>query len=140
MIFVTRMSTPTSKLPLGAMEVKLLAAVGDEQLARHLEQCCTEPWSLRVAPDLASLDPLRASMSPDVILVDGQLLGDPADGGFDRLLTEADATPRGPRRADPPPASARAQASRRPRPGGPRAERPPRHPRGHHLGAFEALL
>jgi DNA-binding NtrC family response regulator len=93
MIFVTRMSTPTSKLPLGAMEVKLLAAVGDEQLARHLEQCCTEPWSLRVAPDLASLDPLRASMSPDVILVDGQLLGDPADGGFDRLLTEADATP-----------------------------------------------
>jgi DNA-binding NtrC family response regulator len=75
------------------MEVKLLAAVGDEHLARHLEHCCTEPWTLRVAPDLASLDPLRASMSPDVILVDGQLLADPADGGFDRLLAEADATP-----------------------------------------------
>jgi DNA-binding NtrC family response regulator len=90
---MTRMSTPTSKLPLGALEVKLLAAVDEDGLARRLQECCTAPWSLRFAPDLPTVEALRSPESPDVILVDGRLLGDRTDDSFDRLLAESDVTP-----------------------------------------------
>jgi two-component system, NtrC family, response regulator len=83
----------TQKLPLSAVEVKLLVIVEDHELYLAIRQACPARWSPRRWTRLPGARDARPGDGLDAIVVDAAIVTGDARTAFDRIIAEADTMP-----------------------------------------------
>lgn len=82
-----------TKLPVSALEVKLLVIVADDELYLSIRHACPARWSPRRWTRLPSEQDARPGNGLDAIIVDAAMVTGDARAAFDRIIAEADTMP-----------------------------------------------